>query len=253
MAFSGTSALVSSVSATSITTTVPPESTTGPITVTTPLGSATSAQPFTVLNAPPTLTPIGAQTVALGATLTFTVDAIDPEGDLVTLAVTPLPLPAHAAFNAESGAFVFTPDASQVGTVSLTFVASDGATSSSETITLTVTGAPAGGVTGVTGRVTDGANPIANVTVRLKATGQSTLTNGQGLFTLTALPAGRQQLLVDGRTAGDLAMLVVPVDLIADVTTHLASDITLPAVDAANAVPINPAGANSPSEKMECI
>ncbi len=49
ISFSGAIASVTAASATSLNTTVPPEALTGPITVTTPLGAATSPEPFTVL------------------------------------------------------------------------------------------------------------------------------------------------------------------------------------------------------------
>jgi len=239
--FNGVVAMVTSATSTQIRTTVPQGATSGPVTVITPQGSATSPTPFTVLNGPPALTPIGNRTVALGRTVSFTVTATDPEGDPITFAVTPLPLPAHAAFHAQSGQFTFTPDATQVGAFTLTVHAGDGAAASSEAITITVTGAPANGVSGVSGTVTYvGGQPLANVTVTLKATGQSTRTDAQGAFTLNGVPSGRQQLLIDGRTAGDYAILVAPVDLIPKVTTHLASNLTLPAIDNANAVQVNP-------------
>jgi YD repeat-containing protein len=49
ISFSGAIASVTAASATSLNTTVPPGALTGPITVTTPLGAATSPEPFTVL------------------------------------------------------------------------------------------------------------------------------------------------------------------------------------------------------------
>ena len=49
ISFSGPIASVTAASATSLSTTVPPGALTGPITVTTPLGAATSPEPFTVL------------------------------------------------------------------------------------------------------------------------------------------------------------------------------------------------------------
>ncbi|TMI95983.1 MAG: carboxypeptidase-like regulatory domain-containing protein, partial [Bacillati bacterium ANGP1] len=194
-------------------------------------------------NQPPILNSIGNKTVQLGNTLAFTVAATDPEGGFVSFAVTPLPLPAHAAFNAQSGEFVFTPDATQVGTFTLAFLASDGVASSSETITLIVTGAQPGGVTALTGRVDDTSrNPVPNVTVALKGTILSTITDAQGQFTLTGIPAtqvGRQQVVVTGFAQG-YANLVAPVDLIANVTTQLPSPLTLPPIDTGTAVTVNP-------------
>ena len=51
--------------------------------------------------------------------------------------------------------------------------------------------------------------------------------------------SGRQQLKVDGFSQG-YAILVAPVDLIANVTTQLSSNLTIPPIDTAHAVTINP-------------
>src|SRR5437660_671798 len=208
-----------------------------------PGGGASNSLVFTIQNGPPALTPIGNQTVALGATLAFAVTATDPDNDFVTFAVTPLPLPPHASFHSETGQFVFTPDATQVGAVTLTFVASDGAASSSQTITINVTGAPPGGVTSLTGRVDDTTrNPVANVTVSLKGTSLSTVTDAQGQFTLTGIPStnvGRQQVVVTGFAHG-YANLVAPVDLFVEVTNQLPQPLTLPPVDMTTSVTVNP-------------
>lgn len=239
--FSGLASVFTVTTVTTLVATVPTGATTGTVAVTTAGGTATSPQPFTVLS-PPALAPIGNQTVALGSTLTFTVTATDPNNDPVSFAVTPLPLPAHATFHTETGLFTFTPDATQVGTTTLTFLASDGLLSSSETITITVTGAPAGGITGLTGRVEDTSrHPLDNLTVSLKGTALSTVTAADGTFTLTSatMPAGRQQLVVTGLPQ-NFANLVAPVDIIANVSNQLVQPLTLPPLDTATAVTVNP-------------
>jgi len=76
ISFSGAIASVTAASATSLNTTVPPGALTGPITVTTPLGAATSPEPFTVLGVV-TISPTSAllfptQTQAFTATVTGT-------------------------------------------------------------------------------------------------------------------------------------------------------------------------------------
>jgi YD repeat-containing protein len=240
--FNGITAAVSASTVTSITTSVPAGATMGPITVTTASGTATSATTFTVFN-PPALAPIGNQTVPLGSTLTFTVTATDPNNDPVSFAVTPLPLPAHATFHTQTGLFTFTPEESQVGTISLTFLASDGMLSSSEPITITVTGAQPGGVTSLTGRVDDTSqHPLANLAVSLLGTTLSTTTAADGTFTLTSatMPTGRQQLVVTGLPQ-NFANLVAPVDIIANVSTQLVQPLTLPPIDTATTVTVNPA------------
>ena len=65
VAFSGASATVTAATTNSLTTSVPPGALTGPITVTTPLGTATSPEPFRVLGLL-TVSPTGAVLVPNG-------------------------------------------------------------------------------------------------------------------------------------------------------------------------------------------
>jgi RHS repeat-associated protein len=114
----------------------PLSSTAGLIITVLPVGSPT--------NRPPVLTPIGNQSVAVRSTLTFTVTASDSDGDSLTYAVSPLPLPPNASFIPATQVFTFAPAATQVGTYALTFSVDDGhGGTASETISLTVTAAPA--------------------------------------------------------------------------------------------------------------
>jgi RHS repeat-associated protein len=234
---------------TSLTTAVPSGAITGPVTVTTPLGTATSPLPFTLLNSAPVITPLGNRTLSLGSTLAFTVVGIDPNGQSVTYGIQqappaqPLPLPAHMAFNAQTGVFSFTPDATQVGTFNVVFSASDGSLSSSESVAITVTGALPGAPTSLSGRVDDSSgNPVVGVSVSLRDVPTTTTTNAAGEFTLAFAghPAGRQLLVVAGVPAG-YANLVAPVDLIANTANVLPSAVTTPPLDLATAVTVNPA------------
>ncbi|MEK6804385.1 MAG: LamG-like jellyroll fold domain-containing protein, partial [Nitrospirota bacterium] len=235
------------VSATQLSAVIPAAALTSqgtvPVTVTNPApgGGVSNSLSVTIVNGPPQLSPIGNQTVPLGSTLTFTPTATDPDNDPVTVAVTPLPLPEHATFNSQTGEFVFTPAATQVGNFLLTIIASDGILTVSETITVTVTGAQPGGITGVSGRVVDGSGqPIASMPVSVKGTSATTTTNAQGQFTLTNLTvSGRQVLLADGFPLG-YAILAAPVDLIPSVMNTLASELRVPALDMASAVTVNP-------------
>ena len=235
------------VSATSLTATIPAAllTATGTVPVTVenpaPSGGASNSLSFTIVNGAPQLAPIGNQTVPLGSTLILTATATDPDNDPVTFAVTPLPLPDRATFNSQTGQFMFSPLATQVGTFTLTVIATDGIVQDSETLTITVTGAPAGGVTGVSGRVVDGSGqPIANLPVSVKGTAATTTTNAQGQFTFNNLAvSGRQVLLANGFAQG-YAILASPVDLIPNVMNHLASELRVPVIDMASAVTVNP-------------
>lgn len=93
-------------------------------------------------NRPPVLAAIGARNVQVGSTLAFNVSASDPDATVPTLSATAL---ANATFtdNANgTGSFSFTPNISQVGTVDVTFTASDGSLSDDEIVTITVTPPP---------------------------------------------------------------------------------------------------------------
>ena len=76
-------------------------------------------------NQSPVLQPLAAQTGAEGSPLGFAVSATDPDGDPLTYSVTNLP--SGATFNAQTGAFAWTPVPGQAGTYTVTFRAGDGA------------------------------------------------------------------------------------------------------------------------------
>ena len=96
----------------------------------------------------------------------------------MTFFATPLPLPAGSSLDGMTGAFSFTPDAGQVGDIVLTFGVTDGLLNDTETITITVVGAPMGGTTEVSGRLLDATDaalsietPVVGATVSLLGTG----------------------------------------------------------------------------------
>jgi YD repeat-containing protein len=72
VSFNGTPASVTAASANTLTVTVPAGVTTGPIAVTSPLGSGVTAQPF-ILAVPPTITAANPSSVMRGATTRITV------------------------------------------------------------------------------------------------------------------------------------------------------------------------------------
>ncbi|MCB2230188.1 tandem-95 repeat protein [bacterium] len=93
------------------------------------------------VNLAPTLTAIGAQSIAEGGTLAFTVTASDPDGTIPALTASPLPTNATFTDNGNgTGSFSFTPDFTQEGSYDITFTASDGSLTDDELVTVTVTG-----------------------------------------------------------------------------------------------------------------
>jgi hypothetical protein len=77
-------------------------------------------------NNPPVLAAIPNHTVPVGTTLSFTNAATDPESPPETLTFSLGPgAPATASLDASTGAFTWTPDASQIGTNTLSVVVTD--------------------------------------------------------------------------------------------------------------------------------
>ena len=126
----------------------------------TPTATAASLQPPPVIrptsaptvvrrpNSDPMLAPVEDQAVAVGSTLSLTLSAIDPDGDVVSFGASPLPLFANASLDARTGSFVFSPDGTQVGSFQLTFEVTDGlGGTDNETLIITVEAPVAGGMT----------------------------------------------------------------------------------------------------------
>ncbi len=171
--------------------------------------NATTQTSFTVdTSAPPVLDPIGDKTIDLGTSLTINLTANDPNNDPLTFTVQPLPLPANASFDTQTGQFEFTPDLEQVRTFPLTFSVSDGVLTDEEAINITVNDVPVGGVTTLTGRLLDTTDfingvetPVVGAGIALLNTGFSTSTDALGNFTLTGIPGGSQIFDINPATA----------------------------------------------------
>lgn len=71
----------------------------------------------------PVLAPIGDRAAAEGATIAFSVSAVDPEGDALVLAAAPLPV--GATFDPATGRFSWRPAIGQAGIYELNFTATD--------------------------------------------------------------------------------------------------------------------------------
>ncbi len=106
-------------------------------------GSLTASQSVDIavadVNRPPSLNPIGDQTVSEGGLLEFQVSGSDPDGDELTYTVTGLP--AGAAFDTATHTFSWTPAYDQGGTHTVTFSVSDGTDSAGQSAKIDVAGA----------------------------------------------------------------------------------------------------------------
>ena len=86
---------------------------------------------------PPVVNAGSDRTVTVGHELQVHVGATDPDGDAIR-SRTVLGRPAGSTFNAATGIFTWTPSPSQLGVRAITFAASDGTLSGSQTIHVTV-------------------------------------------------------------------------------------------------------------------
>jgi PGF-pre-PGF domain-containing protein len=89
------------------------------------------------VNRPPVLSSIGDKSVDENSTLTFTINATDPDGDALTNST--VNLPSGASFDTSTGTFTWTPSFDDAGTYAdVQFIVSDGSLEYSENITITV-------------------------------------------------------------------------------------------------------------------
>ena len=214
-----------------------------------------NSEPDTVLitrtNIAPVLDPVGDQTVALGSSLTINLTASDVDGDTLNFTASHLPLPLNSSFNTQTGTFVFSPDATQIGDTVLTFGATDTQLSSTEQITITVTGTT--GNTTITGQVLDAndafnniTTPIVGAVVSILGSGVSTATDTSGNFTLASLPGGEQVLDVDATSANlapngnSYASFREALELIDDVVNNIDRPIFLPRIDPTSITTVDP-------------
>jgi len=87
-------------------------------------------------NRAPVIEPIDSKSVNEGQILTFGIIATDPDGDDLTYTV--MSLPERAYFNYQTNTFSWTPGYDQAGDYQVTFTATDGEYTDSESITITV-------------------------------------------------------------------------------------------------------------------
>ncbi|TAK07103.1 MAG: hypothetical protein EPO39_07280 [Candidatus Manganitrophaceae bacterium] len=214
LSFYGTPAIITSATATQITTTVPQGTTTGPITVTTPAGSASSA-PFTVtlsedfsmMAAPQAISVVQGGQAAVKIDLAGAGAA--PFEGWVSLSTTSLPTGVVGSFSPSVGSLarpaylnLFAPSTLAAGAYPIRVrgqATIDGRTIIRETtFTLQVT---ASGATTLFGQVFSSktGRPLENILVKHGA--DSVLTDAAGNFFFSNIPAGDQVLLIDGTPA----------------------------------------------------
>ena len=159
---------------------------------------------ISAINDPPVLTVPGAQTIAEGKLLTFTVSATDP--DSTSLIYSASGLPTGATFNPSTRTFSWTPGYTQNGAYSVTFTASDGTAQSSNSVSILVTDvnaapiaydaaisvAPGATYTGSLKGVDPDGRPVTFTIVSNGKKGTARLTNAStGAFTYTAQPKAK--------------------------------------------------------------
>jgi len=96
------------------------------------------------VNRAPVLEPIGDKTAKVDELLEFTIEATDPDDDLLTYSAKMLPadeteeLPAGATLNPVTGEFSWIPDYTQAGSYQIRFAVSDGNLTTEEVMVITV-------------------------------------------------------------------------------------------------------------------
>ncbi|MBW7992571.1 MAG: hypothetical protein FVQ84_21500 [Planctomycetes bacterium] len=134
-------------------------------------------------NPSPVLQSIGDKTVNENASLTFTLNATDPNGEPITYSA--YSLPSGATLDSQTGDFAWMPSYTQAGSYSVMFRASDGNSNASETITITVNNINR---TPVLGAISDQA---VNENTLLSFSVNATDPDGQTLtYSVSGLPNG---------------------------------------------------------------
>ena len=184
-----------------------------------------------------TFTPVPAQSVALGSSVSFTVAANNSSGKPVSYAYSGA-LPQGASFDATTGAFKFRPQSNNPSGYSFTFQATNGKDVITLTVPVTVTGTPVGTTASLTAKVYDAVNyangvstPVVGAAVSIGSIGATS--DATGAIALSGLPVGQGTLVVSASGAGPAPDgspyldTVLPAPLIAGVVNTLDGPILL--------------------------
>jgi len=135
------------------------------------------------------LASISDQQVDIGTTKQLQLSALNTNGKTVTFSASPLPLPANASLDAQSGMFTFSPDTSQAGELTMMFTVADGESSASEEVRITVPAIDPAAATGLRGRVLDANSssqgqtvPVVGAVITLLNSSLSAVTDQDGYF-----------------------------------------------------------------------
>ena len=115
--------------------------------------------------------------------MTFTINATDPDSEPITYLVQGLP--SGATLDSQTGDFAWTPSYSQAGSYQVRFIASDGNSSDSETITITVSNVNRPPVLGAISDPSVDENNLLNISVSATDPDGQTLT-----YSVSGLPTG---------------------------------------------------------------
>ncbi len=252
LSFNGTSAIITSATTTEIKTTVPLGASTGPISLTTPTGTASGGTFTVVLSADFSITasPLSID-VAPGGQIAIQVllsgAGVSPYSGLVGLTVGTLPTGVTSFFSPSIGQTgqasflnIFTPTTLAAGAYPITIQAQgniDGqAITRVANITLNVLPP---GTTTLSGQIlaSETGDPLANILV--KTGGTTVTTDSAGNFFFSNISTGTQLLLIDGTPAGTAVAsypidLPVQVDIVAGTSNVLSYPVYLHEVNTKN-------------------
>ena len=198
-------------------------------------------------NQPPAFDPVGPLTVMPGDRLEVALNVTDPDGDPVTFMITPSD-PMPTTMFGGNGTLVIAPRPEEVGNYSFTAHATDGALETSQTIVVTVAADPIT-TTRLSGVVQNtNLEPLAGVPIELGAVSTTTDLNGEFQIEFTGDPPAdalfiRGEVLAGVETYPFIAEklpLLLHRELYAEVNNVISRPIYLPALDMANAQPIDP-------------